>query len=271
MPARKKGRRYPVEISGVAWIDLLGYGAMLRKARFDPTHPDAEAAVYRLRLFQKTAAKHAFRHMQALIINDGVAYVRELSPRTSASTFDFLKRINEAYLDINSVDNEHGHPGARMVVATGPRMRIDGVTKYCSGHLKSIILRWKQNKISAKQAIQESFKSLPITGSVTQLQANFAFTRAYLAESSGSKGGFGGPNLFVDHCFFDDPPPEWLGVKKSVAFNTEGINASFFQVDQIAINQVDPLMPFGVLNAIDIADRLKVDYLNNPSTVTTSP
>jgi hypothetical protein len=62
-------------MSAVAWLDLLGYGAMLRKVRFDPSSEAAQSAVARLRLFQQTAVKSAMRHLQALVVNDGVAII----------------------------------------------------------------------------------------------------------------------------------------------------------------------------------------------------
>jgi hypothetical protein len=45
---------------------------------------------------------------------------------------------------------------------------------------------------------------------VPQLQANFAFTRAYEAEQSGSEGGFPGPNLFLDVAVFKHGVPPWI-------------------------------------------------------------
>ena len=41
------------------------------------------------------------------------------------------------------------------------------------------------------------------------LQANFAFTKAYVAESSGTAGGFPGPNFFLDTSLLKQPNSEW--------------------------------------------------------------
>ena len=69
--------------------------------------------------------------------------------------------------------------------------------------------------MDADQAIREasridlSFDVLP------QLQANFAFTKAYVAESDGKGGGLVGANCFVDLVLFRDPPPFALGLLRA--------------------------------------------------------
>src|ERR1035437_5977283 len=197
-PKRRMGRRYPIEMSGVAWMDLLGYGSMLRPVNFNPSHPDAHKAVGRLRIFQRTAASATTRDLRAMISNDGVAYVRELSPRTHTVTFDFLCRVLAAFLHVNRLDKAAGHPGARMVVAVRPRLRIGGVVRPQFLHLENIMGRLRGGEISAEEVVREAFRSTPATGSVPQLQANFAFSKAYLAEEAGTKTGFGGPNCLAD-------------------------------------------------------------------------
>lgn len=89
MPKRAKGRQYPVEVSAVAWIDLLGYGSMLRSVGFDPSHEVAQVAVSRLRDFQIAASAHATRHVRALIVNDGVVVRKNcIGHKFAASTFE---------------------------------------------------------------------------------------------------------------------------------------------------------------------------------------
>src|SRR5690349_1183932 len=119
-PSRAKGRRYPVEVSAVAWMDLLGYGAMLRDVAFDPSHVKAQAAVDRLKQFQRTAASFANKNFLAMPINDATAFFHDLTPRTNAVTFDFLSRSVEVFEAVNKVDLRGKHPGARMIIAVGP-------------------------------------------------------------------------------------------------------------------------------------------------------
>jgi hypothetical protein len=232
-PNRAKGKRYPVEISCVAWIDLLGYGAMLRDVAFDPTHIQAEAAVDRLKKFQRVVASFATKDFPAMPINDGSAFFHDLSPRTHLVTYEFLKRAIEVFEKVNLLDHTDGHPGARMVIAVGPRMRISGVASGDVGHRESIFQRVKDGVSTAEQAIHEAFRSGHIAGFVPQPQANFAFTKAYLADESGSRAGLGGATCYIDLSLFDDPIPDWISFTRTQSWSTGGMSATFGQLQKI--------------------------------------
>ena len=78
---------------------------------------------------------------------------------------------------------------------------------------------------------------------VPELQANFTFTRAYVAELTGSAGGLQGTNFFVDLSIFDRPIPDWielgptidwshqtlgftLSLRRSTTFRREGMQSA---------------------------------------------
>ena len=176
-PPESKSKRYAIELSCVAWMDLLGYGAMLQQAQFNPNDKRAVLAIRRLKDFQQTVMQHAHAVFPAMPINDGVAYFADLTRRSTSKTADFLRRSIEAYQAVNEVEKAAGYPGARMVLALGPRARI-GRPRRAPGHLENILARLNQGLITDVQAINEAFKAGPIAGFVPQLQANFAFTRA---------------------------------------------------------------------------------------------
>lgn len=259
-PARAKGRRYPIEICCVAWMDLLGYGSMLRPVAFNPSAPEAQLAVNRMEAFQAAAAKFADRYQRALIINDGVAYVRQLSPRTVSVTYDFLHRSFRVFREINDAEMKKGHYGARMVLASGPRLRIKNASKPATEHREAILRRFKKGKITAEQAIYAATKILPYTGSLVELQANFAFTKAYLADDSGSKAGLGGPSFYVDSAIFTDGPPFWLTVESEVDWATDGMSATFYKVTSIDNETAGSSRHAGMRNAMEIAKALKIEY-----------
>lgn len=228
MPKRGKGQKYTVEMSGVAWLDLLGYGAMLRSVSFDPTNPTALAAVSRLRNFQRITAAHATRNLRAMIINDGVAYVRELSPRGPYPTYEFLEEVFDAYMAVNELEGIDGYPGARMIVAAGPRLHVLESLHPNLSHLRSIFKRLNANAITPRQAVMEAFNAVSPTGSQLSLQANFAFTKAFLADKAGSKAGLTGAGCFIDSAFFKSVP-SWLRVDNEVSWVTEGMQAIFLR------------------------------------------
>lgn len=228
-PRFAKGRLYATEISAVAWVDLLGYGSMLRPVHFDPGHALAQQAVHRLQRFHSIALKHVNRYLRALIVNDGIAFVREMSPRSRSVTFDFISRAFAAFQAINAEERVSQYPGARCIVAVGARLRTAEPMKLNSKKLASILSRYRGGSITCEQAIIEAFAYGPLAGASVPLQANFAFTKAYLADVSGTKAGFVGPKFFLDMTFCDDLPV-WLSVGKHVAWAVKGMSGDFREI-----------------------------------------
>jgi hypothetical protein len=121
-PTFKKGRNLPFTVSCVAWMDLLGYGSMLRGAKFDPTSELANSAVIRLKEFQNIISERANRFMPAICVNDGAILYRDLSYRGNSVTADFMQRIIDLHTLVNKTDQSAGFPGARTILAVGIRM-----------------------------------------------------------------------------------------------------------------------------------------------------
>jgi hypothetical protein len=201
VPLIRKGATFPFKTAAVAWVDLLGYGAMISDARFNPLHSKASAAIKRLRAFHQQVAECSKRSFPTLVMNDGAVAYRDLSLRTNSVTHEFIVNSWEMFTAIKNAELAAGHPGPRMIIAAGFRMRgrrarIDQT----AGHFGDLMARYQAKKISAAQAITEASRITRSLDVIPQLQANFAFTKAYVAESEGKAGGFAGPNCFVDPC-----------------------------------------------------------------------
>lgn len=255
MPTKAKGRKYQFELSCVAWGDLLGYGSMLELAQFHPDDPIASKAIQRLRSFQQIAMEEATTRFRVMPINDGVAFFCDLTPRTTSVTADFLQRAIRAFQKINEEDQRSGHPGFRMVISVGPRARI-ARPKRSSSHLRHIFTRLSDGSISTQQAVNEAFISGPIAGFVPHLQANFAFSRAYLAESGGSKKGFKGANCFVDMTLFDNHFPEWIQFRRINKWNDRGFSAHFGEFECANWVEAGRTSYLGLASTISIAEKL---------------
>lgn len=242
----------------MAWMDLLGYGAMLKEVAFDPSHPGAEAAVDRLKTFQGAVASFASKDFPVMPINDGTAFFHDLSPRTNIVTYEFIERAIEVFEKVNALERKQAQPGARMVIAVGPRMRISGVVKGDMGHKRSIFRRVNDGIITSQQAIHEAFRSSPIAGFVPQLQANFAFTKAYCADQSGSKAGIGGNHCYIDLCLLDDPLPRWITFNRTQIWSMDGMSATFGELAQFERQFGRHKRVVGILDALQIAERLGI-------------
>src|SRR5215469_632845 len=91
-PLVAKGVVFHFQVCAVCWFDLLGYGAMIADADFNPLHPKASEALARLRRFHAIVALNSGRSFRTLVMNDGAAAYRDLSLRGSDATLDFLER-----------------------------------------------------------------------------------------------------------------------------------------------------------------------------------
>ena len=80
---------FPFQVSICAWVDLLGYGAEIKEAGYNPLDPKAKAAVKRIRHFHQVVADHSLRDFPTLVMNDGATAYRDLSYRTRWTTYDF--------------------------------------------------------------------------------------------------------------------------------------------------------------------------------------
>lgn len=262
MARTAKGSMRKVEVSCVAWVDLLGYGSLIKESGFNPANKNANVAIERLDRLHQCVSELSNRYLPTLAMNDGIIVFRDLSPRSHNVTYDFLTRCVDLFNRINQVDiKELGHPGARMVVSPGFRVRrnLSFETHLFEGRGRRIKEKFVAGEISAEQAINEALKARQYFDSTPELQGNFALTRAYLAESSGSKAGFSGANCFIDLSLFSSPKPEWISFSKIVPWSTDGIDAEFGCLESIDKIKARKTRNAGVLDAFDVAINLSKD------------
>lgn len=257
--SKVKARNLPFQVAVVAWVDLLGYGGMISAAGFNPIDPKAKESILRLRAFHRIVAEHSGRHYRTLVINDGAAAYRDLSLRHSSVTHDFLVRSFALFEAIQACEIRNAWPGARMFLATG--FRAKGARRsidYASNRLDSILKRFAAGEVVAEQAIREAASIERYFDVLPQLQANFAFTKAYVADAGGSQAGFKGPGFFVDDAIFDGGTPPWVSAGKAIPFENVGlkIRATFVPVTGLTPPANNPIPTPGVRNALQIAEAM---------------
>ena len=196
---------FPFQIAACCWVDLLGYGSAIRKANYNPLHPEARNAVARIRAFHQIVADHSAKTFPTLVMNDGACGYFDLSYRTRWPTFDFIQRSKSLYDAIQKRDIIDGHPGSRMVISVGFRLRGRALQRSAmrGEFVKRILRKLEQGKISPQEAVTTASKFGTPFDIVPHLQANFAFTKSYIPEQAGSAGGLPGPGCYVDQMLFD--------------------------------------------------------------------
>ena len=256
-PKTAIGSRRDVEVCACLWIDLLGYGAMLKSVDFDPSTEQARIAVSRLHAFHQVVAGRSTREFKTLVMNDGAIAHRDLSPRSGGVSVDFLVRSYRLFLEVNKVDMAAGFPGARAVLATGFRVRRhdnshDNFIRQVGGRL---IAQVKDKKMTVEAAILQAMAIKPPFDLVPELQANFAFTKAFLVDNAGSAAGFGGANFFIDMTLIPDSPPDWLTLSKYIDFKTDGMSGKFGLVSNVKLEHLG-LHSSGLLDAFDVSVKI---------------
>lgn len=233
---------------------------MIAAADLNPVDERAKVAVTRLRVFHRIIADHSNRHFRTLVINDGAVAHRDLSLRDEGVTHDFLHRSYALYEAIATAERRYGWPGARMVLALGFRARgsrrgIDDAER----RVTKILARMKAGEIEPAQAVREAANIQRYSDSIPQLQANFAFTRAYVADNAGSRAGLGGPNMFADTALFlGEDPPAWMHCGEAIPFKDErlSIDCKFVSVrGMTAPGKVGIRIP-GLRNGLEIGEAI---------------
>jgi len=261
-PKTSMGSKRAIEVAICYWVDLLGYGSMLKDVEFNPLSDNAQISVNRLKSFHDIIRQSSkAKVFNSLALNDGAIFYRDLSPRAKSVTFDFLNRAYKVHEQINKREQELGLPGCRSVVAVGFRIRDKNYTKddLRSGIGQYLIEQVKSNTISFEEAILKALAIKPCYDVVPDLQANFAFTKAYLADNEGSEGGFGGSSFFIDSSIFGDALPNFIKVSDDKPqLNIKGLDQPFFKVlefENFKINHINKEL----LDAFEIAEKLTND------------
>jgi len=258
--SRTRAGALPFCISAAAWVDLLGYGSMIAEAGLNPVDELAKTAVARLHAFHRIVAEHSGRNFRTLVINDGAVVYRDLSLRDNGATHDFLQRSHLLFEAIAGCERRNSWPGARMVLGLGFRARGSrrGIDE-AAQRVDQILTRMKAGEISAEEAVRQAASIQRFSDGIPQLQANFAFTRAYVADVGGSRVGLGGPKMFVDAVMFqDDSPPTWVDCDAPVPFKHEHlkIECAFVPVTGLKPpGKIDNRIP-GLRNGLEIGEAI---------------
>ena len=204
---------------------------------------------------------HAGKLFPTLALNDGIIAFRDLSPRSHTVTFDFVRDCIHLFYAVNDMEAKYSDIGARMVVAPGFRARrsMTHSARKFGGRVESIQRRLSDQKIQPTQALAEALEARPYFDSTRELQANFALTRAYLADESGSANGIAGPNCYIDLCLFSDPVPSWIRFSSVVDWSYRGMNAKFGRLDGMDETAAGACLHRGALDAFKVARALSDD------------
>lgn len=225
----------PFYVSIACWIDLLGYGRMMSDAGFDPVSSESKIAVARLRRFHRLVAQHSSSRFPTVVMNDGAVAYRDLDYLSAERTMPFLLTAWRLFKAVNE-ERGRGQAGARMVIATGFRMkgrRAGGESE--AARRRAIVSSVADGSLTLERAIERAARGSSYFDVVPQLQANFAFTAAYLAEQSGKEGGLPGANCYVDLQLFSGTVP-YLQIGRPIHWDHKDLELARFFAPVLDLN-----------------------------------
>lgn len=246
----------PVPVSISLWIDLLGYGESLKEIGFNPSLVEAKPVISRLRRFHKIIANSSSTRFRTFTINDGAVAYADLDLIDKRKTEDFINKSFELFDAVNEAERLNGDCGARAVVAVGFRARGRGKNKdYAKSFVENQLKQIAMGKLTAKKALYNAiFRQQPFDV-VPELQANFAFTKAYVAEQSGGPGGLPGANLYVEAVVFKCLDHATSICGDSIMWENKklGIKTNFFRLNALLSENI------GCCTGLEIAEKIDPD------------
>lgn len=226
----------PALVCIACWLDLLGYGAMMDAAGFDPSHPKAKRPLARLRAFHRIVAKHSSGGFPSLVMNDGAVAYSNVELVRSDKVWRFIERCWALYGEATVTDQRNGGPGLRAVIAVGLRAKGSnrGIVAQ-DEELTRIVEEFAAGQIDKETTLGAVRKVRRVFDVVPPLQANFAFARAYSAEQDGTNAGLPGPNLYLDTAVFKDGVPKWIRADPAVSWTPKrpSMATSFVAVKEV--------------------------------------
>lgn len=172
------------------WSDLLGFGNAFQEGNWSFQNDIAEKNIARLqRLESSLYTSNDPSKEVALVLNDGLARIYDL-PKLESESSQFLWWLHLAIANhwlVNANDQQFGNPGLRSVLTFGERVRTWRGSKSWGDHH---LIGSSEMKLFANKKI--------CIYSPEEFQLNLAFSKAYIIDSLGKKGGLAGPGLYVD-------------------------------------------------------------------------
>ncbi|WP_300502407.1 MULTISPECIES: hypothetical protein [Muribaculaceae] len=185
------------------WSDLLGFGSPFYENNWSITINKWIDIHDRLLNAHTIAFRNCSPNERALILNDGIAKV--FNPQNDPyrnyllDISVFLRGIVLTHLDINKLEKENNLPGTRSVLAFGENLSyIESEIKLDDFYLNYSKKNPDECSEGAKKAGNPTIVYNP-----SQLQMNTAFSKAYILESLGSKGGLHGHHFYIDNSVID--------------------------------------------------------------------
>ncbi len=178
------------------WTDLLGFGSDLYGAKWEPSE-----ALW-ISIFNRITEAHrdCYRKLDlltefALTLNDGIVRCCDLA------NIDHIDRLSMWFREcilthnrINEREQRQQLPGARTVLAHGKKL-IHGPSELT---VEDFVLNYTKLDPSGPSRLPRKVAERIVASNPEPLQLNLAFSKAYILDRLGSRGGIKGGHFYID-------------------------------------------------------------------------
>lgn len=185
----------------VVWMDLTGIGRLLAGVGYDTSRPEAKEVIAYISYFQeklRSTLKAGRIDCYQIFLNDGAVICFDLRHKRNETVFNFVGLVFDLHNEIRQYRENRDDFDIRSIIAVG--LRLKGFRPFSNNQatLYELIRQAETNELTICDAILKAASMNMNLGRIPQLQANFAFTKAIMADEAGSGEGFRVGGCYID-------------------------------------------------------------------------
>ncbi len=183
------------------WSDLLGFSNPFIESNWKPGEEQWEQIAVRLQEMQNICARNMMPYTEhCLVSNDAI--IRNLDVPHCESLLQlsmWFRDVLYYWAQVNTNEKRKGLPGMRLVMAAGERLlhNMEQVTT------EDFVLNYTKRDPEGLSALSRQYGQQVLMYNHSFMQMNTAFSKGYIIDSIGSRGGIAGPGFYVDESVID--------------------------------------------------------------------
>jgi hypothetical protein len=182
------------------WTDLLGFGRAIYQAKWEPSETVWMSIFKRI-----TEAHHdCYQRLDlltefVLTLNDGIVRCCNLANIEHIQQLSmWLRECVLTHNRINERERAQHLPGARTVLAHGKKL-IHGPSELT---FEDFVLNYTKPDPNGPSSLPRTLAQRVVALNPEPLQLNLAFSKAYILDRLGSRGGISGGHFYIDESVF---------------------------------------------------------------------
>lgn len=184
-----------------AWSDLLGFSTAFTESNWEPNDEKWKEIATRLQEMQIICARNMEPFYEnCLVSNDAI--IRNLDMYHKLQLFEismWIRGLLYYFSSVNANEKGKGLPGMRLVLAAGKRL-LHNVDKIITD---DYVYNYTKPNPNEPGTATQKYGEKVVMYNHSFMQMNTAFSKGYIIDSIGSKGGISGNKFYLDISVID--------------------------------------------------------------------